>query len=168
MNLVGADRRAARTPPLLSLLGVWESWRLHSKTPELPAAEATFVGVLNAESRRNAEVPWDASRHAAGRADPVSQRALSYRPNTQRSMQSQVVASAWRAVRASATTAWRRRRISDRLQRRKGWSCPVSRHRSAPWKRSRTSRRVCAPPPGRQECRRRRLTTWNIQRLFRA
>ena len=41
------------------------------------------AGVLNAESRRNAEVPCPASRHAAGRADLVSERALSSRPENQ-------------------------------------------------------------------------------------
>ena len=54
----------------------------------------------NAESRQNAEEPWDASRHAAGRADPVSQHALSSRPDIQLSMRSRVVASAFRAISA--------------------------------------------------------------------
>ena len=54
----------------------------------------------NAESRRNAEVPRDASRHAAGRADFASQRALYSRPDTQLSMRSRVVASAFRATSA--------------------------------------------------------------------
>ena len=34
------------------------------------------AGGLNAESRRNAEVPWDASPNAAGRADHASQHAV--------------------------------------------------------------------------------------------
>ncbi len=69
-------------------------------TPKLPVAEATSAGGLNAESRQNAEVPCPASPHPAGRADLVSQRALSSRPNTQLSMRSRVVVSAFRATSA--------------------------------------------------------------------
>ena len=83
---------------------VLESWRLwvprHSETPELPAAEAMSSGVLNAESRRNAEVPWDASPNAAGRADHASQHAVSSRPENQPCQHSVQVASAFRATSA--------------------------------------------------------------------
>jgi hypothetical protein len=54
----------------------------------------------NAESRRNAEMPLDASRHAAGRADHASQHDLPSRPDTQPHQRSRVVASAFRAISA--------------------------------------------------------------------
>ena len=50
----------------------------------LPAApKPPRAGVLNAEFRRNAEVPCDASRHAAERADHVNLWASFSRPENQ-------------------------------------------------------------------------------------
>ena len=58
------------------------------------------AGVLNAESRRNAEVPRDASQNAAGRADHASQHDLPSRPDNQPLQRSRVVASTFRATSA--------------------------------------------------------------------
>ena len=46
----------------------WPPLRSSPRSPSVGRA-LPRAGVLNAESRRNAEVPRDASRHAAGRAD---------------------------------------------------------------------------------------------------
>ena len=53
----------------------WPPLRSSPRSPSVGRA-LPRAGVLNAESRRNAEVPWDASRHAAGRADHANHLIL--------------------------------------------------------------------------------------------